>query len=234
MYKPPEVVDAQDFVGFANAATARVWPPESKRLRVAAHSDFHSEPFQFVVNWSQIPYYPLQGNGKPFATVSVSLPIMKPVAPGSMRVQLMEVSQNETTDSNLKTVGYGSSETAPVQASQIYGGSNKWEVETRGLAEGPFSEKGNQLDYVFAAHTVYPKIEKVDTANTQFYVNYSCANETIDPSQVHHPKAIINGTQFTFDILSRGGHDTSQYSGTNERNFQATFVVFPDPYWSKN
>lgn len=234
MYRPPEPVDAQTFKEFADAAD-RIWPPHSKRLRVSAHSDFHTDPFRFQVKWQQPAYFLNESGNIPYSTVSVNVPVIKPIAPGSMKVQLLEVknlnSQEISTTDTSNNFDFREASSSIADTVSTY-----WPVYTRDLAEGPYAPSGGVTSQnVFIGRNKISEILSTDTGDSQVTVRFGARNHDVDPSMAEHPRLTANGGTFTFDIFSQGGwqfKDANRPAGPFD--FEATFVVFPDPYWSKN
>jgi hypothetical protein len=249
MFVPPPALSAEEFTSTANAVDRRTNPPQSKRLRTTARSDFWDKPLRFVVQWEQFASFSSELNAlsrreREFVPVSVQLPITKPIAPGSMRIAVKRAILGRVAIADAS----GGSTIRNELAGGSIGTNSSIKVFTRGLTEGPFATNGHVQPVEILEIGPPMEFAIIRDDGSGIYPLDALSQQVIDPSNVHHPTFLPNSGHFTFDIFAEGGFQPN-LSGSGStppitRNFPgpgedgryrclAEFVIFPDPYWSR-
>ena len=231
MYTLPPVPEQETFVTVANAVEKATQPPHSKRLRTSAHSDLHDKPERFQVAWTQDEnYYPADNNLlPPFKSVSVQLPIQKPIAPGSFRVALerVRVKKAHVISSSASNVNQTDRISGVVSPS----GSIFLEVGTRNLTEPPVFANGHQRPVeIFTARNVRFPIVGYDDGASEYTLDFE-ATQDVDPSLAHHPIFVPSSGDFSFDVYLVNPLQAASEGPPFE--CEAQFVIFPDPWWTR-
>lgn len=249
MFVPPAAPTAEEFIGTANAEYQRVHAPHSKRLKTTAHSDFWDRPIRFVVDWEQPVSFSSeidrQQRRDKYVTVTVQLPITKPIAPGSMRIQIVRAVLGNVARADFST---GNNQLERQFLAGSLGTDSSIKLLARGLTEGAHLPSGHSSPWDL--FELGPPLEYAVRSDfepaTEIAFFDAFQFQTVDPSHVHHPTFLPNSGHFSFDIYAEGGFQPDINQGTNGAIQRATgtgengnykclaeFVIFPDPYWSR-
>lgn len=230
MYTLPPVPEQETFVAVANAVEKATQPPHSKRLRASAHSDFYDKPLRFQVAWTQNEnYYPAQGGVPPFESVSVKMPIQKPIAPGSFRVGLERVRVKRAHV--ISADGNSVNQTNRISGVVSPSGSVFLEVGTRNLTEPPVVSNGHQrTTEIFTARNVRFPVVDYNDADSEYTLDFEATQE-VEPSHAQHPVFAPSSGDFSFDVYLVNPLQAASEGPPFE--CEAQFVIFPDPWWTR-